>query len=52
MRTDPYQARARELAAEAGFDPDGRIERPGQRASRRNFEGAAHLAAVRGRDGW
>jgi tRNA-splicing ligase RtcB len=24
-RTDPYQARARELAAEAGLDPDGRI---------------------------
>ena len=31
-RTDPYQARARELAREAGLDPDGRIERPGQRS--------------------
>jgi hypothetical protein len=31
-RADPYQARARELAREAGLDPDGRIERPGQRS--------------------
>lgn len=32
MRSDPYQARARELAVEAGLDPDARIERPGQRS--------------------
>src|ERR1700747_440801 len=25
MRTDPYQNRARELAAEAGLDPDARV---------------------------
>ena len=31
-RSDPYQARARELAAAAGLDPDARIERPGQRS--------------------
>src|SRR6202023_4035608 len=31
-RPDPYEARARELATAAGFDPDARIERPGQRA--------------------
>jgi tRNA-splicing ligase RtcB len=31
-RPDPYQGRARELAREAGLDPDGRIERPGQRS--------------------
>src|SRR5262244_3355481 len=31
-RSDPYQERARELAREAGLDPDGRIERPGQRS--------------------
>ncbi|MBX9847344.1 MAG: RtcB family protein [Xanthobacteraceae bacterium] len=31
-RADPYQARARELAREAGFDPDARVERPGQRS--------------------
>ena len=30
-RSDPYQRRARELAAEAGLDPDGKIDRPGQR---------------------
>ncbi len=30
-RTDPYQDRARELAIEAGLDPDGKIERPGLR---------------------
>src|SRR5262249_34055553 len=29
-RSDPYQERAREMAREAGLDPDGRIERPGQ----------------------
>jgi tRNA-splicing ligase RtcB len=31
-RHDPYHGRARELAREAGLDPDGRIERPGQRS--------------------
>jgi len=31
-RTDPHQARARELAREAGLDPDARVERPGQRS--------------------
>src|SRR4051812_32294981 len=31
-RHDPYQGRARELAGEAGLDPDGRIGRPGQRS--------------------
>src|SRR5215475_2776234 len=31
-RSDPYQERAREMAREAGFDPDRRIERPGQRS--------------------
>ncbi len=31
-RADPYQERARELALAAGVDPDGRIERPGQRS--------------------
>jgi len=30
-RSDPYQQRARELAAQAGLDPDGKIDRPGQR---------------------
>ena len=29
-RTDPYEARAREIAVAAGIDPDSRIERPGQ----------------------
>ena len=32
MRTDPYQERARALAIAAGFDPDARIDRPGQRS--------------------
>jgi tRNA-splicing ligase RtcB len=32
VRSDPYQQRARELATEAGLDPDSRIERPGQRS--------------------
>ncbi|CAL76696.1 conserved hypothetical protein [Bradyrhizobium sp. ORS 278] len=32
MRADPYQERARQLAIEAGLDPDARIERPGQRS--------------------
>src|ERR1700687_3884281 len=31
-RTDPYQERARELCRAAGIDPDGRVERPGQRS--------------------
>src|SRR5258705_5580317 len=31
-RPDPYQERAREMAREAGLDPDGRIERPGKRS--------------------
>src|SRR5258707_327849 len=31
-RPDPYEPRARELAAAAGIDPDSRIERPGQRS--------------------
>src|SRR5579871_2009544 len=31
-RADPYEERARALAREAGLDPDGRIERPGQRS--------------------
>src|SRR5215831_9095338 len=31
-RSDPYQERAREMAREAGLEPDGRIERPGQRS--------------------
>ena len=29
MRTDPYQARARELATQAGLDPDGRVVKEG-----------------------
>jgi tRNA-splicing ligase RtcB len=32
MRSDPYRERARALALEAGFDPDARIDRPGQRS--------------------
>src|SRR5262245_47764902 len=48
-RSDPYQERAREMAREAGFDPNGRIERPGQRSMPVwcTFRGAArkeHLA--------
>jgi hypothetical protein len=31
-RADSYETRARELAAEAGLDPDGRVERPGLRS--------------------
>src|SRR5215831_5311743 len=31
-RSDPYQEHAREMAREAGLDPEGRIERPGQRS--------------------
>jgi len=48
-RSDPYQERAREMAREAGLDPDGRIERLGQRSMPVwcTFRGAArkeHLA--------
>ena len=48
-RPDPYQQRARELAAAAGLDPDGRIERPGQRSmpvwcTFRDAARAEHLA--------
>lgn len=31
QRLDPYQDRARQLAVEAGLDPDAKIDRPGQR---------------------
>src|SRR5262249_11421170 len=31
-RSDPYQELAREMAREAGLDPDDRIERPGPRS--------------------
>jgi tRNA-splicing ligase RtcB (3'-phosphate/5'-hydroxy nucleic acid ligase) len=31
MRSDPYQERARQLAIDAGLDPDAKIDRPGQR---------------------
>jgi tRNA-splicing ligase RtcB len=31
MRADPYRERARQLAIEAGLDPDAKIDRPGQR---------------------
>jgi tRNA-splicing ligase RtcB len=31
MRSDPYLERVRELAIEAGLDPDAKIDRPGQR---------------------
>src|SRR5439155_21659491 len=48
-RSDPYQERARELATAAGLDPDGRIERPGQRSmpvwcSYRDAAHAEHMA--------
>src|SRR5580692_11223110 len=48
-RSDPYQARARELASAAGLDPDARIERPGQRSmpawcTFRDAARAEHLA--------
>src|SRR6266446_8779782 len=48
-RPDPYQERARELATAAGLDPDGRIERPGQRSmpvwcAFRDAARAEHLA--------
>src|SRR5229473_6251029 len=48
-RPDPYQERAREMAREAGLDPDGRIKRPGQRSmpvwcTFRDAARAEHLA--------
>src|SRR5215831_15192216 len=48
-RPDPYEQRARELATAAGLDPDGRIERPGQRSmpvwcTFRDAARAEHLA--------
>ena len=48
-RPDPYEERARELATAAGLDPDGRIERPGQRSmpvwcTFRDAARAEHLA--------
>jgi tRNA-splicing ligase RtcB len=48
-RTDPYLERAKELAREAGLDPDSRIERPGQRSmplwcTFRDAARAEHLA--------
>lgn len=50
QRTDPYQDRARALATAAGLDPDGRIERPGQRSmpvwcSFRDAARAEHVSA-------
>jgi tRNA-splicing ligase RtcB (3'-phosphate/5'-hydroxy nucleic acid ligase) len=62
MRADPYRERARELAIEAGLDPDAKIDRPGQRpmplwctfrdAARkeqlaREAEALAHIVAIR-----
>src|ERR1700756_6038892 len=48
-RSDPYQERAREMAREAGLDPDGRIGRSGQRSmpvwcTFRDAAGKEHLA--------
>jgi tRNA-splicing ligase RtcB len=48
-RPGPYEQRARELATAAGLDPDGRIERPGQRSmpvwcTFRDAARAEHLA--------
>jgi tRNA-splicing ligase RtcB len=48
-RADPYQERAKELAREAGLDPDSRVERPGQRSmplwcTFRDAARAEHLA--------
>src|SRR5215467_2130565 len=48
-RPDPYEQRARELATAGGLDPDGRIERPGQRSmpvwcTFRDAARAEHLA--------
>jgi tRNA-splicing ligase RtcB len=66
MRTDPYQARARELCLAVGIDPDSRIDRPGQRSmpawcayrdaarkeqlARETEATAATIAAVQGQD--
>ena len=46
---DRYEERARALAVEAGLDPDGRVERPGQRSmpawcTFRNRARAEHMA--------
>jgi len=48
MRADPYQARARALALAAGFDPDAKIDRPGQRPmpTWRTFRDAARKERV------
>src|SRR5712671_3861485 len=55
MRSDPYRERARALAAEAGLDPDAKIDRPGQRPmpvwctfrdAARNEQVAAEATAV------
>jgi tRNA-splicing ligase RtcB len=48
-RPDPYQERARALAIAAGLDPDGRVDRPGQRSmpiwcTFRDAARAEHLA--------
>jgi tRNA-splicing ligase RtcB (3'-phosphate/5'-hydroxy nucleic acid ligase) len=48
-KADPYEARCRDLATAAGLDPDGRIERPGQRSmpvwcSYRDAARAEHVA--------
>ena len=48
-RSDPYEIRARELAALAGLDPDSRLERPGLRSmplwcTYRDAARAEHLA--------
>ena len=48
-RPDPYQERARALATAAGLDPDGRVDRPGQRSmpiwcTFRDAARAEHLA--------
>jgi tRNA-splicing ligase RtcB len=50
QRSDPYQARARALAVEAGLDPDAKIERPGERpmptwCAFRDVARKEHLAA-------
>ena len=49
-KRDAYQARARELAIEAGADPDARVERPGMRSmptwcAYREAARAEHVAA-------
>jgi tRNA-splicing ligase RtcB len=49
-RSDAYEARARELAAATGQDPDARVERPGQKTmplwcTYRDAARAEHMAA-------